>query len=86
MDYGNTTQLVVKVSPFVRAKCYEVRSAALGAGGMPSPWQNAGLFPNSRSMTINNLAPGTTYSFQVRAVGGSSGYTDWSDPVAHMCP
>jgi len=37
-------------------------------------------------MTINNLTPGTTYAFQVRAVGGSTGYTDWSDPVAHMCP
>ena len=86
VDYGNTTQLVVKVSPVVRAKCYEVRLASLGAGGTPSPWQNAGLFTNSRSMTINNLTPGTTYAFQVRAVGGSTGYTDWSDPVAHMCP
>jgi len=86
VDYGNTTQLVVKVSPIVRAKCYEVRLAALGAGGTPSPWQNAGLFTNSRSMTINDLTPGTTYAFQVRAVGGSTGYTDWSDPVAHMCP
>ena len=24
------------------------------------------------------------YTFQVRAIGGSSGYSDWSDPVSHM--
>ena len=66
--------------------CFPVPERTLGAGGTPSPWQNAGLFTNSRSMTINDLTPGTTYAFQVRAVGGSTGYTDWSDPVAHMCP
>ena len=59
---GMTPPSLWKVSPVVRAKCYEVRSAALGAGGTPSPWQNAGLFTNSRFMTINSLTPGTTYA------------------------
>ncbi len=27
---------------------------------------------------------GTNYSIQVRAVGGLTGYSDWSDPVSHM--
>jgi chitodextrinase len=68
-----------------RAKCYEVRPAAVGAGNVPGPWQTAGLFTNSRSMTVAGLVPGTTYSFQVRAVGGSTGYSDWSNPVSRMC-
>jgi hypothetical protein len=25
-----------------------------------------------------------TYTVQARAVGGSTGYSDWSDPVSHM--
>jgi hypothetical protein len=84
VDLGNSTELVLKVTPIARAKCYEVRSAAVGAGNVPAPWQSAGLFTPSR-ITIANLVPGTTYVFQVRAVGGSSGYTDWSNPVSRMC-
>jgi fibronectin type III domain protein len=83
IDFGKTTQLVVKINRVVRAKCYELRYAAIGVGGAPDAWQNAGLFTNSRSMTVNGLTPGTTYAFQVRAVG-SAGLTDWSDSVAHV--
>ena len=33
---------------------------------------------------INGLTAGTNYSIEVRAIGGSTGYSDWSDPVSHM--
>ena len=85
IDFGNSAELVLKVTPIARAKCYEVRSAAIGAGNVPGSWQTAGLFTAARSMTIANLVPGTTYVFQVRAVGGSTGYSDWSNPVSRMC-
>ena len=84
LDNGNTGQLLAKVTPSANAKCYEVRYAAIGAGGAPGPWQSGGLFTNSRAMPLNGLTPGTSYSVQVRAVGGSTGYSDWSDPVSHM--
>jgi hypothetical protein len=85
VDFGNSTELMLKVTPIERAKCYEVRSAAMGAGNAPGPWQPAGLFTNSRSMTIPGLVPGTTYMFLVRAIGGSTGSSDWSNPVSHIC-
>jgi hypothetical protein len=85
LGLGNSTELVLKVTPIAHAKCYEVRMAVVGAGNTPGPWQSAGLFTNSRSMTINGLTPGTTYMFQVRAVGGSTRYSDWSNPVSRMC-
>ena len=85
VDFGNSTELVLKVTPIARAKCYEVRSAAVGAGSVPVGWQTAGLFTNSKSMTIAGLVPGTTYVFQARAVGGSTRYSDWSNPVSRMC-
>jgi hypothetical protein len=85
LGLGNSTELVLKVTPIAHAKCYEVRMAVVCAGNTPGPWQTAGLFTNSRSMTINGLTPGTTYMFQVRAVGGSTGYSDWSNPVSRMC-
>jgi hypothetical protein len=85
LGLGNSTELVLKVTPIAHAKCFEVRMAVVGAGNTPGPWQTAGLFTNSRSMTIDGLTPGTTYMFQVRAVGGSTRYSDWSNPVSRMC-
>ena len=81
---GNSGQLLPRVTPIANASNYEVRYAAIGAGGAPGPWQTGGLFGNSRSMPVNGLTPGTNYSFQVRAIGGSTGYSDWSDPVSHI--
>jgi hypothetical protein len=83
--FGNSTELVLKVTPIAHAKCYEVRAAAVGAENMPGPWQTVGLFTDSRSMTIDGLVPGTTYMFRVRAIGGSNGYSDWSNTVSRMC-
>ncbi|NOS68990.1 MAG: fibronectin type III domain-containing protein [Verrucomicrobia bacterium] len=33
---------------------------------------------------LDGLTPGATYAVQARAVGGTTGYSDWSDPVSHM--
>jgi len=43
------------------------------------------LFTNSRSIPIGGLTPGKVYSFRVRAIGGSAGFGDWSEPVSHRC-
>jgi hypothetical protein len=85
VDLGNSGEIVLKITPIARARCYEVRMAAVVAGSVPGPWQNAGLFTAARSMRVSGLVPGTTYVFQVRAVGGSAGYSDWSNPVSRMC-
>jgi hypothetical protein len=37
----------------------------------------------SEAVPVENLTPGTTYMFQVRAYG-KLGYTDWSQPVQRM--
>jgi chitodextrinase len=45
---------------------------------------SAGLYTQARRIEIDGLTPGTVYTMQVRAVGGSVGYSDWSDAVTHM--
>jgi hypothetical protein len=85
ISFGNSRELVLKVTPIAHTKCYEVRSAPIGAANTPGSWQPAGLFTNSRPMKIEGLTPGTTYTFQVRAIGGSTGYSDWSNPVSRIC-
>jgi hypothetical protein len=82
INRGNSDELMLKVTPIARAKCYEVRSAVVSSDSVPGPWQQAGLFTSSR-ITIASLVPTTTYMFQVRAVG-AAGNTEWSDPVSRM--
>ncbi len=77
-------QLKLRIDPIPNARCYEARYALIGPGGAPGPWQDGGLFTNSRKIIIPGLTPGSTYAFQIRAVGGSTGYSDWSDQVSHM--
>jgi hypothetical protein len=80
---GISTQLIVKVTVVPNAKCYEARYALIGANGAPEAWANGGLFTNSRNILLTGLTPGANYQCQVRAIGGSTGYSGWSDPVSH---
>ena len=79
LAHGNTGQIIMRVGPIANAHNYEVNYALIGPGGAPGPWQSAGLFSNSRAMSVNGLTPGAEYAFRVRAVGGSTGYSDWSN-------
>jgi hypothetical protein len=85
VDNGHTSQLLINVGRLSNARTYEIRCAPINNGGAPGAWQSAGAFTFSRAMPVNGLTPGTMYSVQARAIGGSTGYSDWSDPVAHMC-
>ena len=81
---GTAGQLLPQIATIANASGYEPRYAAIGAGGTPGPWQTGQFAPNTRALAINGLTPGTTYIVQVRALGGSTNYSDWSDPVQHM--
>ena len=84
MDNGpNSGQLLVKVIPLPKALSYILRHAAVGADGKTAPWTELPPFSNTRSVLVNGLTPGTTYVFQVRALG-RLGYTDWSGTVTRM--
>ena len=80
---GNSGQLILRVGTVANTKLYEVRHRLIGPDGTPGPVQSGGLFSNSRSMPVNNLTPGGLYQFEVRCVGGSTGYSDWSDSRNH---
>jgi hypothetical protein len=69
--------LVVRLQTVPNARAYEVQYKN-GAGWLP-----AGIFTQARRIEIGNLAVGTSYTVQVRAVGGSTGYSEWtaSEPV-----
>ncbi len=81
IDQGVTGQLIVVIKTSRGAKSSELRSAVL-TGATPGPW-TSGILATVRT-PVNNLTPGTTYAFQVRALG-PLGYTDWSDSATRMC-
>lgn len=74
-----STQLTVRGKPVANAHAYEAQVKNGTGGFLP-----AGTFTAVRRMVLTGLTPGQTYTVQIRAVGGSTGYSDWSDPVSHM--
>ena len=81
---GHTTQLLVTADPMAKANAWQLEIATVAAGGALGDWKAVGVFSSSRKMLAAGLTPGATYAFHVRAVGGSTKYSDWSDPVSHM--
>jgi hypothetical protein len=51
-------------------------------GGPPV---GAGFFSSTRDIVVTGLIPGTTYTFQARALGGKHHVSAWSAPVSCMC-
>ena len=84
VDQGNTGQLLLSIKALPKARSYEVRYAPLGTSAPPSSWPTATFTSAKKAAAVNNLTPGTTYAFQVRALG-RLGYTDWSDSATRMC-
>jgi hypothetical protein len=84
IDQGTTGQLLASIKPVRRARSYELRYGAAGAGGAaPAAWSTLTV-PNAKTaVPINGLTPGTTYAVQVRAYG-QLGYTEYSDSATRM--
>jgi hypothetical protein len=74
-----TAQLVVRLSPIANAYAYEVQ-VSTGTSG----WKSAGAFTQARRIVLTGLASGAVYSIEARAIGGSTGCSDWSDPLSHI--
>ncbi len=81
LSVGNegTTKLNVRLRPVANAKSYELRATNGTATTAASVFST-----QARRVIVGNLTPGTTYSIQARAIGGSEGYGEWSDPVSRM--
>lgn len=79
LDNSMSTELGVSLQPITNAKAYQVQFC-IGTAA----WQEAGIFPSTRSIVITGLTSGTIYTVRVRAVGGSTQYSNWSATIALM--
>jgi hypothetical protein len=79
----NSGQLVVRITALPKARSYEMRYGALVNGAVPGQWTTVTITSVRGGVPVDNLTPGVTYVFQVRALG-NQGYTDWSDLATRM--
>jgi hypothetical protein len=78
---GSTGEARLTVTAIRNAKTYEVQVAVLGPDNTPGTFVTVAIVTSSRNIPAGNLIPGTVYLFQVRAIGGLTGASDWSDAV-----
>ena len=85
VDQGsNSGQLVVTIKAVTKARSYELRYAPVPAAGATVTYTTTLVASTKPSTPINNLTPGVTYTFQVRAFG-KLGFSDWSASADRMC-
>lgn len=68
----------VKTDPAVKSFAGRIKPSASGEFGPTLSFQN------SKKILFEGLTAGITYTLQLCAIGGSTGQSDWSDPVSHM--
>ncbi|MES2440689.1 MAG: fibronectin type III domain-containing protein [Verrucomicrobiota bacterium] len=75
-------QMRLKTPVIANARAYQLELALIGADGEMGPWQDGGLHTKSQEILASGLTPGAVYAFRVRAVGGLTGYSDYSNAVS----
>ena len=77
---NGTTQVVLRLTPVANANSYATRWTIDGG----KTWISGGISSQARSIMLTNLTPGTVYTIQAQALGGSTGESIWSTPVSIM--
>jgi hypothetical protein len=73
-------QLTVRGNGVLNGRMYQVQASTDGG----KTYTDMGNFNGARLMVLTPTVPGTTYTVQFCALGGSTGQSAWSNPVAIM--
>ena len=80
LDNLASTQVLLRLTPIDNAKSYHVQTSLDGG----KTWQEAGIFTQARRIVLAGLMPGQTYAVRARAIGGSTGCSDWGKTSSIM--
>jgi len=78
IDNDSPTELDVHVTSMANAYGYEVQLLIAGV------WTSVKYSQQARTITLTGLTTGTVYQVRVRALGGSTGQSDWSVPSSSI--
>jgi hypothetical protein len=79
VDNSIPGQLTLNLQAVTNAKAYQVQYS-IGTGA----WQEMGIFPNTKGIILPATIAGTIYNFRIRAIGGSTQYSQWSATMSLM--
>lgn len=79
VENAGAGKLKLRLGSVANARNYEVRY-----GAAPGVWIATVIFNSTRDMILTGLTAGTVYTIEACALGGSTGASEWSDPVSHM--
>ena len=71
--------LAASCKPLKNCSMYEGRAKADGS----PDWMESVFEGDSQHIRFEGLTPGVLYTVQIRGLGGSTGTSDWSDPIQH---
>ena len=77
---NGTTQALLRLEPVTNAKTYQVQVSTDGG----KTWLEWCVSTQARRIVLMNLVPGTTYLVRARAIGGSTGASNWTNPGSIM--
>jgi hypothetical protein len=77
---NGTTQALLRLQTVVNAKSYQVQTSSDNG----KTWQETVVSTKAIRIVIANLVPGSTYLVRARAIGGSTGASNWTGPGSIM--
>src|ERR1017187_5570447 len=80
LDNLETTLLLLRINPVANARSYQIQISDDGG----KTWQERGFSTQARRIVLSGLTPGTVYAVRVKAIGGSTNESAWSDPMSRM--
>jgi len=80
LSNNGSTQVLLQLLPVRNAKLYQVQTSTDGG----KTWVEVCLSTQARRIVLSNLVPGTTYAVRARAIGGSTGASNWTGPGSIM--
>lgn len=82
---GQTGEILLSAKPVANARGYELQHAQVLPDGTLEPFREIIFTKGARRLSTTGLTPGQRYSFRIRAMGGSTGHSDWSGIATLMC-
>ena len=81
---AGASKMSLKTDVVRNAAMYECQYALVGEDGKPGPW-NASVLSTKSKLEILGLTGGAIYVFRMRALGGLTGYSEWTPTVSGRC-